>query len=188
MLTIKPSRGAAGYLRKRIDTAIESGFNNFKVRLEADENGLYPNRVLPIVATLSSYSTDHGCTPPSKSTRKETHADALGLLKPYRDPNGIDSASFLDKVWRFDRNTHFDVVSGIIDSLRKTTVLAPGLLNGIEYGLNEISDNVLVHSTKMQSEHVEGYVMAQVHRQSNKVAIAVQDDGIASPIHLGVAA
>lgn len=70
------------------------------------------------------------------------------------------------------------MVSGIIDSLRKTTVLAPGLLHGIEYGLNEISDNVLVHSTKMQSEHVEGYVMAQVHRQSNKVAIAVYDDGI----------
>ena len=105
----------------------------------------------------------------------------MGLLKPYKDPNGVDSASFLDKVWRFDRNTHFDVVSGIIDSLRKTTVLAPGLLHGIEYGLNEISDNVLVHSTKMQSEHVEGYVMAQVHRQSNKVAIAVHDDGIGIP-------
>ena len=73
------------------------------------------------------------------------------------------------------------MVSGIIDSLRKTTVLAPGLLHGIEYGLNEISDNVLVHSTKMQSEHVEGYVMAQVHRQSNKVAIAVYDDGIGIP-------
>lgn len=105
----------------------------------------------------------------------------MGLLKPYRDPNGIDSTSFLDKVWRFDRNTHFDVVSGIIDSLRKTTVLAPGLLHGIEYGLNEISDNVLVHSTKMQNEHVEGYVMAQVHHQSNKVAIAVYDDGIGIP-------
>lgn len=182
VLTIKPSRGAAGYLRKRIDTAIESGFNIFKVRLEAEENGLYPNRVLPIVATLSSYSTDHGCTfLPSKSTGKGTYAEALGLLKPYKDPNGVDSASFLDKVWRFDRNTHFDVVSGIIDSLRKTTVLAPGLLHGIEYGLNEISDNVLVHSTKMQSEHVEGYVMAQVHRQSNKVAIAVHDDGIGIP-------
>lgn len=182
VLTIKPSRGAAGYLRKRIDTAIESGFNIFKVRLEAEENGLYPNRVLPIVATLSSYSTDHGCTfLPSKSTGKGTYAEALGLLKPYKDPNGVDSASFLDKVWRFDRNTHFDVVSGIIDSLRKTTVLAPGLLHGIEYGLNEISDNVLVHSTKIQSEHVEGYVMAQVHRQSNKVAIAVHDDGIGIP-------
>ena len=77
VLTIKPSRGAAGYLRKRIDTAIESGFNIFKVRLEGEENGLYPNRVLPIVATLSSYSTDHGCTfLPSKSTRKGTYAVA----------------------------------------------------------------------------------------------------------------
>ena len=182
VLNIKPSRGAAGYLRKKIDAAIDAGFYSFKVRLEADESGLYPNRVLPIVATLSSYSTNRGCTFfPSKTTRKGTYADSVGLLKPFRDPNGIDSASFLDKVWRFDRNTHFDVVSGIIDSLRKTTVLAPGLLHGIEYGLNEISDNVLVHSTKMQSEHVEGYVMAQVHRQSNKVAIAVYDDGIGIP-------
>lgn len=182
VLNIKPSRGAAGYLRKKIDAAIDAGFYSFKVRLEADESGLYPNRVLPIVATLSSYSTNRGCTFfPSKTTRKGTYADSVGLLKPFRDRNGIDSASFLDKVWRFDRNTHFDVVSGIIDSLRKTTVLAPGLLHGIEYGLNEISDNVLVHSTKMQSEHVEGYVMAQVHRQSNKVAIAVYDDGIGIP-------
>lgn len=138
VLNIKPSRGAAGYLRKKIDAAIDAGFYSFKVRLEADESGLYPNRVLPIVATLSSYSTNRGCTFfPSKTTRKGTYADSVGLLKPFRDPNGIDSASFLDKVWRFDRNTHFDVVSGIIDSLRKTTVLAPGLLHGIEYGLNE---------------------------------------------------
>lgn len=123
VLNIKPSRGAAGYLRKKIEAAIDAGFYNFKVGLEADENGLYPNRVLPIVATLSSYSTDHGCTFfPSKTTRKGTYADAVGLLKPYGDPNGIDSASFLDKVWRFDRNTHFDVVSGIIEIASKMLV------------------------------------------------------------------
>ena len=126
VLTIKPSRGAAGYLRKRIDTAIESGFNIFKVRLEGEENGLYPNRVLPIVATLSSYSTDHGCTIlPSKSTHKGTYADALRLLEPYRDPNGIDSASFLDKVWRFDKNTHFDVVSGLSTHFARLRCLRP---------------------------------------------------------------
>lgn len=71
VLNIKPSRGAAGYLRKKIEAAIDAGFYNFKVGLEADENGLYPNRVLPIVATLSSYSTDHGCTsfPPKRPVR-----------------------------------------------------------------------------------------------------------------------
>lgn len=71
VLNIKPSRGSAGYLRKKIEAAIDAGFYNFKVGLETDENGLYPNRVLPIVAPLSSYSTNRGCTfLPSKSTRK----------------------------------------------------------------------------------------------------------------------
>lgn len=184
VVSLRPSRGASGYLRKKLDEAIEAGFRVFKIRLN-NGRGLYPNQVLPIVATLAHYSDEYGCRfIASRTTAKGTYAGNIGLLNPYRNPDSVASTAFLDKVWLFNCDTHFDIVSGIVTSLREAAVLAPGLLQGIEYGLNEISDNVLVHSSICDEDRAAGYVMAQVHHQSNKVAISVFDSGVGIPVSL----
>lgn len=60
-----------------------------------------------------------------------------------------------------------------IDSLSKTTLCEEGVLKGLNWCIYEVMDNVLVHS---QSNC--GYVMAQYHGKTNRIAICIYDSGI----------
>lgn len=60
-----------------------------------------------------------------------------------------------------------------IDSLSKTTVCEEGVLKGLNWCIYEIMDNVLIHSHSKF-----GYVMAQYHNKTNRIAICIYDSGI----------
>lgn len=106
-------------------------------------------------------------------------AKRIGLASPYQN---IESPRqpFLDRVWQFDADTHFTIVSGIIADLRQTTELSTGVLNSLELCLNEVSDNVLVHSGDGNDQPV-GFMMASVDKSESTVAIAIYDNGIGIP-------
>lgn len=79
-----------------------------------------------------------------------------------------------DKVWTFSTSAGVnDLVSALILELRKSDTIESGVIQGVEWCLNEVMDNVLQHS-----ERQKGYVMAQIHKQSKLFAFCVFDSGI----------
>ncbi len=81
--------------------------------------------------------------------------------------------SYLDHIWRFNSSEEvFNLVNGILSSLRRTIECEPGVIDAITWGLNETMDNVIQHS---ESDY--GYVSATVHKQSKCINICVYDSG-----------
>lgn len=181
-IKIRPVKGAFYYLYSHILTGYEKGFSDFELELENPHSSFYPNTLLPIAGILSSFG--HNCQFKFKHDNQDfgfnaySYAERAGIFNPYTDPEKVRSDAFLDKVWLFDADTHYDIVTGVVNSLRQRIVLAPGLLNALELCLNEISDNVLVHSSRNESYIPSGFIMAQVHQKTKKIAISVFDNGI----------
>lgn len=85
----------------------------------------------------------------------------------------------------FTEETHSAIVQGIVSSLRQNISLEKGVLNSLELCLNEVSDNVLVHSSKMdESENPYGLMMAQIHKNTQRIVAVVYDNGIGIPSSL----
>lgn len=67
------------------------------------------------------------------------------------------------KVWKYSTSEGVNaLVTGIINAIRETDILEFGNLTSTEWCINEIMDNVLLHS-----EAGCGYVMAQLHKALN---------------------
>lgn len=182
---LHPRRSAASHLIRSIEKGASEGCERFKVRFSNGGLGLYPNSCLPIAGAIEHYRETGIEFVPSSTAAEGTYAHALGIMQPYDDPSGIDSGAFLDKVWRFDKDTHAEIVGGVVASLRRATDLGPGVLGCLEQCLNEVSDNVLVHAAADGGAFTStGLIMAQVHRRSKRVAIAVYDRGMGIPASL----
>lgn len=80
----------------------------------------------------------------------------------------------LDKVWKYSTSEGVNaLVSGIINAIRETDVLESGNLTSTEWCINEVMDNVLIHS-----EAGCGYVMGQLHKATKRISICIFDMGI----------
>ena len=80
----------------------------------------------------------------------------------------------LDKVWTFQTSEGVSaLVSAYILELRKTELIEEGVIESIEWCLNEVMDNVLQHAGTGK-----GYVMAQIHKQAKTFAFCVFDSGV----------
>jgi hypothetical protein len=66
-----------------------------------------------------------------------------------------------------------NIVQSYIDHMSKITDCEVGVLDGLTWCINEVMDNVLVHSKENT-----GYIMAQYHKKSQTLAICVFDCGI----------
>lgn len=83
------------------------------------------------------------------------------------------NSKVLGKVWSFSTS---EEVARIVDAymleLQKSAQFYKGVLNSIEWALNEVLDNVIQHS-KISA----GYVMGQLHTQSKIIAFTIFDAG-----------
>lgn len=169
LLNISPSRSSAA--SKRAFFA-----SSFAFRMEAQE--LFRTPARPLLALLTTYREKHNCTFFwSRKAKRNSHATKTGILRPYRFPLETRGVNCLDKVWAFDSESHYETVRGIVDSIRASATIGKDLINCLELCLNEITDNVLNHSAN-DEESATGFVMAQVHREKQRIAVAVFDRGI----------
>ena len=80
----------------------------------------------------------------------------------------------LDKVWRFYSSKGINaLVDAVLLYVRKADVVQPGVLNSIEWCLNEVMDNILQHS-----EVGYGFFMGQLHRTNKRFSFCIFDSGI----------
>lgn len=174
-------KGAPQYLAQRIEKGIASGTHVFKIRISRETKGMFPSVCAPIAGIIEYYRTHEQCDffLSRGMARKHSYLSHIGLLDPLTRSNKPLNNSYLDTIWRFDTNTQYDIASGIIDSIRSSAPLTQDLLNCLELCLTEITDNALNHSTACAyDEEACGFVMAQVHHETRRVAIAVFDYGM----------
>jgi len=79
----------------------------------------------------------------------------------------------LDKVWRFDSADEiYFLINSFVEELSQVIVCEKGVLDGFEWSINEVLDNILQHSG-----NTFGYVMGQVHKRTKHFAFCAYDSG-----------
>ena len=87
---------------------------------------------------------------------------------------GLESSpDVLSRVWRFDEHSAHLLADRIVKELLERMVLGEGVHDALNWSLWEVMDNVIQHS-----ETERGFVEAQAHPQSQRLAVCVADAGI----------
>ncbi|OFX48201.1 MAG: hypothetical protein A2046_08220 [Bacteroidetes bacterium GWA2_30_7] len=99
----------------------------------------------------------------------------LSIKTPLRVQENKDLAqkASLGKIWRFDSaDDIYLLINSFVDELSQIIVCEKGVLEGFEWSINEVLDNVLQHSSRSF-----GYVMGQVHPKTKHFVFCVYDTG-----------
>jgi hypothetical protein len=132
------------------------------------EKAAFPNVCTPLVGILEELSTN--------GVEFEYYYLSDYLKKIFKHPpkfTPLKNQVMLDRVWKFESSEDIHLlINALVTAISEVAVCKNGVLQGFDWSLNEVMDNVLQHSTKTY-----GYVMAQVHKQSKRIAICVYDAG-----------
>lgn len=173
-------KGARQYLVQSIERGLREGVSTFKLRIAKPHSPAFPGMCVPIGGVIDYYIQEKGCRfLSSKSVRQHGYLYNTSFLAPKRLNLNDLPTSFLDCVWRFTRDDEYEIVTGMVQSLREKMVFKPGMLEGIELCLHEVMDNVLNHSVPFECRDEEpvGYVMVQCGSDAKRVSLAVYDNG-----------
>ena len=128
----------------------------------------YPNAVVPVAGIIRYYQEELGV---DFEIISERHVERTNMLNPisYKSENRY----VLIRVWTFSSSEEVaKIVDAYIAELQKSAQFYKGVLNAIEWSLNEVLDNVIQHS-----KTGFGYVMGQLHQNSKNIAFTVFDSG-----------
>ena len=156
---------------RAINDGRKKGYDDFQIDF-SKINAAFPNAVVPIAGILESLKEtgvvfDFTEVPQILVQNK--------MLKPafYNEVPQYGANRILNKVWKFSTS---DDVAKLVDAysveLRKCDRFYKGMLDSIEWALNEVMDNVIQHSTVSN-----GYVMGQLHTNRKYIAFTIFDTG-----------
>lgn len=152
---------------------IEKGFKSFII--EWIGNLVFPDTCVPIAGIISHYKEKHNISF-SYILPSNCYLQHCGFTDPFsKSADEIEKELYpFDKLFKYSDSTQVAALTQTyINCISRQTECSDGVLTGLIWCLNEVMDNVLVHS---KSEH--GFVMAQYHQAINTVAICVYDNGI----------
>ncbi len=159
-------------------TMATRGFTEVKIHCNCDRSGVFPNACLPISALIYKSSELFGVN--AKIAKTSVYLQKAYFSNPLdlKADQILSIDNPLNKVFQFsykegNENQIASIVQAYINYLSKTFPCETGVLDGLTWCINEVMDNVLVHS-KMEY----GYIMAQFHRKKERLAICVFDTGI----------
>jgi len=161
--------------------------------LDAEEMELaFPDTMLPIVALMQRYQED-GVRIRLKLPRNAALAQHFvncnwaHLIDPTQPLGDRDNGRDLPTHVFANGQTQHRLVNLAIDRiLRTTTHLSREHLSAIEWSLNEITDNVLVHSASTEAEMTakatgHGLMQLSIRRASQEIEYVVADSGLGIP-------
>ena len=176
--TIKPYMDAITapkYVNDHILMEKSKGMDHFVIDLR-DCTRTYPNICVPVAAIIDFYTGSGTNFSFLHQTERRDYLEHTMLHDPLvvEDRLGGNEINYpLDKVWRFGTSEGIGALVGaFIKALREADELAQGVLNGIEWCINETMDNVLNHS-----EAPYGFIMAQLQKENKRLAICIFDWG-----------
>ena len=161
----KLNRHAIGEFYENIRTLVDKQkFTKIRVKI-ASGLSIYPNQILPSVG-VAEYYRSLGIIVEFRSL--DPRYSELANPKKYQEESGV-----LGRIWMFTEPQEiFEIVDEYRKEFERVEQFAKGTLQAMEWALNEVMDNVLQHS-KVGC----GYVMAQYHKDSKRIALAVFDYG-----------
>lgn len=128
----------------------------------------YPNAIAPVAGIIKFYQKEKGIDFDFINERRIAMTNML-------DPKNYDGDGrhILNRIWTFSSSEEVaKIVDAYIEELQKSAQFYKGVLNAIEWSLNEVLDNVIQHS-----KIGFGYVMGQLHQNSKNIAFTVFDSG-----------
>ena len=171
-ITIKLNKfGQVKYLNDCILHEINSGNNKIDVNVE---DSFSASNICAPIAGIIDYYRNNGVQVYVKCPRG-SYANHVRIYNPIaiEELSENDYAPF-DKVFSFSSE---EGVKTIVDmyslALRQGDELEKGVIQSLEWCMNEAIDNVLQHSTSNK-----GFVMAQQYKQNKSFSFCVFDSGI----------
>ena len=159
---------------KSIFDGINDHYNDFEIIISSQVTAIFPNACLPIAAIIDYYRT---CGVKfSFSTDHNSYIAKVGFCEPFsltKDEISQISNPF-DKIIKYSLSEQVaEYTQRCIDYISRTIICEDGVLKSLIWCINEVMDNVLVHSNEKS-----GYVLSQFHPSSKHIAICVFDSGI----------
>ena len=135
-------------------------------------SGAFPNVSVPIAGIIENMILKGFCFEFYYLT---DYLKKLSIKSPLRVQENKELAkkTSLDKIWKFESAEDiYLLINSFVDELSQIIVCEKGVLEGFEWSINEVLDNVLQHSSKSF-----GYVMGQVHPKTKHFVFCVYDTG-----------
>ena len=155
-----------------LQDGLNKGFESFSLAFDSEIGGAFPNACAPIAGIIEYYK-GQGIDIYSEATPE--FIEATYLLSPLKvlGNENILSQAPLNKVWRFENSNDINsLVISFVEEISKQAVCQEGVIEGLEWCLNEIMDNVLQHSSI-----ANGYIMGQIHKSTKHIAFCIFDTG-----------
>ena len=161
-----------------IRDGMDRGYDEFFIETKKINDGctdsllVYPNACVPIAGVLDYYR-EKGisfCFNFSEEgyLNKCDFKDAAVFL------GGDSNGNPFDKVFCYNNSKQVaEYTRKCIDSISRKVECESGVLDSLTWCINEVMDNVLIHSGCNK-----GYVMGQLHDKSKHIAICIVDTGI----------
>ena len=155
---------------------IQAGYKDFTVIWAGtDHDAIYPNACVPVCGIIDYYTKfsniSFNLNISIDSYLKKCFFD--NPIDKSANPKELEYQPF-DKIYKYNEyNQVATITQSYINYLSKQDECHVGVIDGLIWCINEVMDNVLVHSNTNQ-----GYVMAQYHSTTKHIAICVYDYGI----------
>ena len=150
------------------------GHGAFHIHWKGEGTSVYPNACVPI-AGIMEYYRRNGIDLHMDIAVSEYLSRCYFAAPLYLSDEEISAlhAPF-DQVFQYDSPLQVAAFTQkCVDSISRQTICEQGILESLIWCINEVMDNVLLHS-----QSGLGYVMAQFHSQNDHIAICVSDTGI----------
>ena len=160
-----------GNLIRALYQGTERGYVDFTLDFSNAE-AVYPNACVPVAGILDYYRSDRAASFDTVNVsdylaRTKTLSPEVVGTNPSHQTNPMNT------VWKFSSADEVhSLVNAYLDAVSTAAECQNGVLQGLEWCLNEIMDNVLQHA-----DTTHGYAMAQIHSGSQHIAICIYDHG-----------
>ena len=165
------SKCASDFL-KIVKDCIRLGYKD--IIISSNATTVYPNACLPIAGIIKYYEAQN--VEFVFDLDKNDYLIKCCFVKPFekeREELHREVAPF-DKIFIYRNSGQVaDLTQAYINSISHQSICEEGVLKSLIWCINEVMDNVLVHS---ESEF--GMVLAQYHPQKKHIAFCIYDSGI----------
>lgn len=167
ILRLDHAKSVSDFIKEVDDATFRRGYKS--LILDFDKvTAYFPNAVVPVAGIIQYYQKERGI---DIEIINERRIEKTNMLDPI--PYNGDSRYILNRIWTFSSSEEVaSIVDAYIEELQKSAQFYKGVLNAIEWSLNEVLDNVIQHSKTSF-----GYVMGQLHQASKNIAFTVFDAG-----------
>lgn len=156
---------------KAIKDVLYRGYE--EIVLKSNARAYFPNACVPIAGIISFYQNEGIIF--KFDIQEDDYWYKCGISQPYqKSAEEIAAENFpFDKIYLYDNSAQVaNLTQAYIDAISHQSLCEIGVINGLTWCINEVMDNVLVHS-----EISHGFVMAQYHPRLNHIAFCIYDYG-----------